>query len=194
MKKISLASLAIAAAIFTAPVSFAAAPEVLNEEQLQSIADQLVFNDEDELTPAQIAEEEGWTEEETDFDVLFQTTRSSRLDITVDLSEQHMVLKGSGGEYLETIVSTGKKGFRTPTGCWSVKRRKTMHYSRKYDNAPMPYSMFFHGGYAIHGSNGKFDGNPYSHGCVRLPRGTDKKVYNIAANYDMSDIRVCVVK
>jgi lipoprotein-anchoring transpeptidase ErfK/SrfK len=55
-----------------------------------------------------------------------------------------------------------------------------MHYSRKYDNAPMPHSIFFKGGYAIHGTNhvGML-GRPASHGCVRLSPANASILYAI---------------
>ena len=66
-------------------------------------------------------------------------------------------------------VSTAGKGYRTPTGQYRPTRMHRMWYSRKYDNSPMPHSIFFRGGYAIHGTGSiKRLGTPASHGCVRL--------------------------
>src|SRR5436190_1097331 len=66
-------------------------------------------------------------------------------------------------------VSTARKGYVTPQGSWSAKWLSRNHRSRKYDNAPMPYAVFFNGGYAVHAT---FDlkrlGRPASHGCIRL--------------------------
>jgi lipoprotein-anchoring transpeptidase ErfK/SrfK len=53
-----------------------------------------------------------------------------------------------------------------------------MWYSRKYDNSPMPYSVFFRGGYAVHGTSYvKQLGRPASHGCVRLPHAFAAKLF-----------------
>ena len=66
-------------------------------------------------------------------------------------------------------VSTARSGYYTPRGTFGVTRTAKVYYSRKYDNSPMPNSVFFHGGYAIHGTGYiKNLGRPASHGCVRL--------------------------
>ncbi|MCK5535459.1 MAG: L,D-transpeptidase, partial [Bacteroidales bacterium] len=72
---------------------------------------------------------------------------------TIDILNQNMkVFKGK--ELLYTWkVSTGKNGHRTPRGNYKPIHTTKMHYSSKYNNAPMPYSVFFHKGYAIHGTN-----------------------------------------
>lgn len=66
-------------------------------------------------------------------------------------------------------VSTARKGYHTPTGSFTVKRMAAKYFSKKYDKSPMPYSVFFSGGYAVHGTTHiKSLGHPASHGCVRL--------------------------
>jgi lipoprotein-anchoring transpeptidase ErfK/SrfK len=88
--------------------------------------------------------------------------------ITIDKSEQRMYVEAPN-EYYEWDVSTARKGYHTPTGQYKPTRMAKMHYSKKYDNAPMPNSIFFHGGYAIHATYDiKRLGRPASHGCVRL--------------------------
>ena len=59
-----------------------------------------------------------------------------------------------------------------------------MHYSRKYHNSPMPYSVFYHGGYAVHGTNyvSKL-GRPASHGCIRLHTANARTFYNLVNQY-----------
>jgi hypothetical protein len=65
-------------------------------------------------------------------------------------------------------ISSGKKGRETPLGFWSVMLKKKLGYSRKYDNAPMPFmQMYDPKGIAFHA--GPNPGYPASHGCVRLP-------------------------
>ena len=65
-------------------------------------------------------------------------------------------------------ISSGKKGDETPLGFWSVMLKKKKGYSRKYDNAPMPFmQMYDEKGIAFHA--GPNPGYPASHGCVRLP-------------------------
>ena len=88
--------------------------------------------------------------------------------ITVVKSEQRMYVETPVDEYV-WLVSTGRKGYSTPTGMFQPYLLKDMHYSSKYENAPMPNSIFFHGGYAIHATYDlKRLGRPASHGCIRL--------------------------
>jgi lipoprotein-anchoring transpeptidase ErfK/SrfK len=77
-------------------------------------------------------------------------------------------------------VSTARGGYVTPVGSYRPIRLERMWYSRKYDNSPMPYSVFFKGGYAIHGTNYiKSLGRPASHGCVRLHPDNARTLYNM---------------
>lgn len=87
----------------------------------------------------------------------------------VDLSTQTMVVSQNGVVKYRWPVSTGRKGYSTPTGTYSAKWLSRHHRSRKYNNAPMPYAVFYHGGYAVHATyETKRLGRPASHGCVRL--------------------------
>jgi lipoprotein-anchoring transpeptidase ErfK/SrfK len=90
------------------------------------------------------------------------------VDIHVDLSSQRMTVHANGETYVWP-VSTARSGYVTPRGTYHPTSLQLMHYSRKYDNSPMPHSIFFRGGYAIHGTyeTGHL-GRPASHGCVRL--------------------------
>jgi lipoprotein-anchoring transpeptidase ErfK/SrfK len=66
-------------------------------------------------------------------------------------------------------VSTGRAGYGTPNGTYHPQRLERTWFSKEYYNSPMPYSIFFHGGYAIHGSYEIHRlGGPASHGCIRL--------------------------
>jgi len=67
------------------------------------------------------------------------------------------------------VVSTGRAGYGTPNGTYHPQRLERTWFSKEYYNSPMPYSIFFHGGYAIHGSYEIHRlGGPASHGCIRL--------------------------
>ncbi len=91
--------------------------------------------------------------------------------IHVDLSAQRMHVESATGSY-DWPVSTARSGYSTPRGSFAPTGLKRMHYSRKYHMSPMPYSIFFRGGYAIHGTNATSAlGKPASHGCVRLAPG-----------------------
>lgn len=102
----------------------------------------------------------------------------------VNLSSQRMHVKVNGRHYASWKISSGRKGYRTPTGTWRPKWTTKMHYSRKYYNSPMPYSVFYHGGYAVHGTNYVSRlGRPASHGCIRLHTANARKFYNLVNRY-----------
>ena len=89
--------------------------------------------------------------------------------VHIDNSDQRMQVFVDGMLAYVWPVSTARKGYRTPPGNYRVQRMERMWYSRKYDMSPMPYSLFFRGGYAIHGTGSiRQLGRPASHGCVRL--------------------------
>jgi len=75
-------------------------------------------------------------------------------------------------------MSSGKKGKETQLGYWKVRQKKKLGYSRKYDNAPMPFmQMYDEKGIAFHA--GKNPGYPASHGCVRLPHKFAERLYGM---------------
>ena len=88
--------------------------------------------------------------------------------IHVDLSTQRMQVDSDDGSY-SWPVSTARSGYVTPDGTFAPQSLQRMHYSHKYHMSPMPYSIFFRGGFAIHGTyETAYLGHPVSHGCVRL--------------------------
>jgi hypothetical protein len=110
----------------------------------------------------------------------------------VDLAQQRMQVFVDGALTHEWAVSTGRAGFRTPTGAWSAKRAHRHWHSRKYD-APMPYAVFFSGGYAIHAtSEVRRLGRPASHGCVRLAPGNAATFYNLVRERGVGATRVVI--
>ena len=89
--------------------------------------------------------------------------------VRVQLSTQTMLVSVDGTEYATWPVSTARRGYRTPSGTYRPYSLQRMHYSKLYDLTPMPYSIFFHGGYAIHGTlDVRNLGRAVSHGCIRL--------------------------
>src|SRR5690606_30818439 len=87
----------------------------------------------------------------------------------INLSTQRMHVYVNGKPAYTWKVSTARPGYRTPTGTYKPYHLARHHYSTIYDGSPMPYSIFFYKGYAIHGSyETKHLGRPASHGCVRL--------------------------
>ncbi|HVZ50619.1 MAG TPA: L,D-transpeptidase [Pseudolabrys sp.] len=89
--------------------------------------------------------------------------------ITVDKTAQQLSVAVDGFTRYQWPVSTARWGYRTPNGTYRPQRLARKWFSRKYDWSPMPYSIFFNGGYAIHGSYEiSHLGRPASHGCIRL--------------------------
>jgi lipoprotein-anchoring transpeptidase ErfK/SrfK len=77
-------------------------------------------------------------------------------------------------------VSSGKPGHETPTGAFAVSEKDPDHHSNLYENAPMPYFMrLTDGGVGMHA--GFLPGYPASHGCVRLPEGMARELYQRVA-------------
>ncbi len=103
-----------------------------------------------------------------------------RVRAVIDLSEQRLSLFVDGSFNDTWLVSTARPGYRTPTGTFRPIRLEREWYSRKYDWAPMPYSIFFLGGYAIHGTTDvKRLGRPVSHGCVRLDPSNAARLFEL---------------
>jgi lipoprotein-anchoring transpeptidase ErfK/SrfK len=99
--------------------------------------------------------------------------------IHIDLSSQRMHVRSSRGSY-NWPVSTARSGYRTPRGSFAPTGLQRMHYSSKYEMSPMPYSIFFRGGYAIHGTYAIGSlGRPVSHGCVRLSPAHAAQLFHI---------------
>ena len=89
--------------------------------------------------------------------------------VTVDKTTQKLSVSVDGFTRYTWPVSTARRGYRTPNGTYRPERLARKWFSRKYDWSPMPYSIFFDGGYAIHGSYEiSHLGRPASHGCIRL--------------------------
>jgi len=90
--------------------------------------------------------------------------------IAIDKSKQQMTVTVDGEARYVWPVSTGKGRYDTPAGEFQPFRMARHHFSREWDDAPMPYSIFFtQEGHAIHGSyEVRRLGTPASHGCVRL--------------------------
>ena len=89
--------------------------------------------------------------------------------VTVDKTAQRLSVAVDGFPRYEWPVSTARWGYRTPNGSYRPQWLARKWFSRKYDMSPMPYSIFFDGGYAIHGSYEiSHLGQPASHGCIRL--------------------------
>ncbi len=99
--------------------------------------------------------------------------------INIDLSSQTMHVSSDMGSY-DWRISTARSGYRTPRGTYRPYQLLRMHYSHKYHMSPMPYSIFFAGGYAIHGTYETTSlGRPASHGCIRLAPGNAARLFHM---------------
>ena len=100
--------------------------------------------------------------------LLTTTPALAETNITINKSTQTMTVDSDEGQY-EWPVSTARKGYYTPSGYFHPYSLQTMHYSKKYDNSPMPYSIFFTGGFAIHGTPHVGNLGPVSYTHLTLP-------------------------
>jgi lipoprotein-anchoring transpeptidase ErfK/SrfK len=113
----------------------------------------------------------------------------------IDLSEQQMYVYVDDQFAYQWPVSTARARYVTPLGFYSAEWLSRYHRSRKYDWAPMPYSVFFHKGYAIHGTTEiKRLGTPASHGCVRLHPENAKIFFNLVKERGLEATLISVVR
>jgi lipoprotein-anchoring transpeptidase ErfK/SrfK len=103
----------------------------------------------------------------------------AKVAITVDKNAQLMTVEVDGVERYQWPVSTGNPSHETPNGSFRTFRMEEDHYSKEFDDAPMPHSIFFTKvGHAIHGTDSESKlGIPVSHGCVRLSRANASTLY-----------------
>jgi lipoprotein-anchoring transpeptidase ErfK/SrfK len=102
----------------------------------------------------------------------------------VSLSSQRMQVWVDGQPVYNWPVSTARPGYHTPTGTFRPTALARYHASTIYSGSPMPYSIFFRGGYAIHGSyETRYLGRPASHGCVRLHPANAALLYSLVRQY-----------
>jgi len=124
---------------------------------------------------------------------LFLSVQSALASLVanIDLSRQVMTVTVDGAHYAQWKVSTGRNGYGTPTGSFRPYLLRRMHYSSKYENSPMPHSVFFRGGYAIHGTQYvKRLGSRASHGCVRLHPRNAARLYHLVLVYGLDNTRI----
>jgi len=109
----------------------------------------------------------------------------------VDISSQKMQVYQGGKLLYNWLVSTARKGHSTPLGVYKPQYIQKMHYSKLYHNSPMPYTVFFRGNYAIHGTNSISKlGHKASHGCVRLHPKNAKVLYSMIKKFGKSNTEI----
>ena len=113
--------------------------------------------------------------------------------ISVNKSTQQMSVSVDGVPRYRFAVSTGRAGYGTPSGTYRPQRLAASWFSKLYYNSPMPHSIFFHGGYAIHGS---YEinrlGGPASHGCIRLHPANAATLFELVKSEGMEATTIVV--
>ena len=117
---------------------------------------------------------------------------SASVVITIDKSVQQMTVAVDGVRRYTWPVSTGRAGYTTPSGSFKPFRLEADHYSKEWDDAPMPHSIFFTAkGHAIHGSfETKRLGSPASHGCVRLAPANARTLFALVKAEGLGNTKV----
>lgn len=111
----------------------------------------------------------------------------------IDVSDQTMTVYVADTLAYTFKVSTARRGYITPAGFYKAQWLSPKHRSRKYDNAPMPWAVFFHGGYAVHGTTDIRNlGRPASHGCVRLHPDNAKVFFALVKQAGLENTQITV--
>ena len=112
--------------------------------------------------------------------------------VTIDKTTQKMTVSINGTKKYDWRVSTGRPGYSTPSGTYTATSMNEVWYSKEWDNAPMPHSIFFMAdGHAIHGSyEVKTLGKPVSHGCVRISPQNATTLYALVGKNGLKNTQV----
>jgi lipoprotein-anchoring transpeptidase ErfK/SrfK len=127
--------------------------------------------------------------------VLAAGVETARAEIIahVSLSKQTMVVTVDKAIVYVWPVSTARRGYVTPKGSFRVQSMRKMHYSSLFNNAPMPFSIFYSGHYAIHGTNEvRRLGSPASAGCVRLHTDNARFLFELVQSRGAASFQVVV--
>lgn len=113
--------------------------------------------------------------------MLLASSAQAAVSILVDKNAQQMTVSVDGTPRYTWPVSSGNPSHETPNGSFRTFRMEEDHYSKEFDDAPMPNAIFFtKQGHAIHGTDSVSRlGNPASHGCVRLSRANALKLWDL---------------
>lgn len=119
---------------------------------------------------------------------------AERLVAHVSIASQKMNVYHEGRLLYVWQVSTAKPGSITPVGTYKPEFLSRNHRSKRYNNAPMPFAIFYDGNYAIHGTDQiKRLGKPASHGCVRLDPKNAEILFEMVKAEGMENTRVVIV-
>lgn len=118
----------------------------------------------------------------------------AELVVNISKSQQKLEVVVNGSEAYRWPVSTGRRGYTTPSGTFRPVRLERHWYSRKYQMSPMPFSVFFHRGYAVHGTMESYNlGRPASHGCVRLRPDKASILFSLVRRHGFRNTKVVVM-
>jgi lipoprotein-anchoring transpeptidase ErfK/SrfK len=121
------------------------------------------------------------------------TAGAASLVASVDIGSQTMTVTHRGKVKYRWKVSTARAGKVTPSGSWSAKWLSRNHRSSRYNNAPMPYSIFYNGNYAVHGTDQISRlGRPASSGCIRLHPKNAAILFSLAQREGLKNTRIVV--
>ena len=127
--------------------------------------------------------------------ILILPVNTALADIMVRIDKRSQTMRVIVDGHLQYIwpVSTGRRGYGTPSGRFRPHRLEPRWYSRKYDMAPMHNAVFFHGGYAIHGTSHIRElGRPASHGCVRLHPAHSRELFDLVRSHGLRRTRISI--
>jgi hypothetical protein len=126
--------------------------------------------------------------------VFFAAPAGAAVQVTIDKSTQRMTVAVDGNLRWVWPISTGQLGHDTPSGRYTAFRMEADHFSKEWDDAPMPHSIFFsQTGHAIHGYfNTRRIGSPASHGCVRLEPANAARLYALVEQQGLPNTKVVV--
>jgi lipoprotein-anchoring transpeptidase ErfK/SrfK len=123
----------------------------------------------------------------------FAQTATASVLVHIDKSSQRMMVAVNGRLNYVWPVSTGRGGFGTPVGGFRPQWMARSWFSTRYYGSPMPHSIFFHRGYAIHGTNYISRlGGPASHGCVRLHPGNAATLFMLVSRAGMANTAIVI--
>jgi lipoprotein-anchoring transpeptidase ErfK/SrfK len=122
-------------------------------------------------------------------------TTPARAQVLIEISRARQTLSVfvDNVAYATWPVSTARRGYRTPVGTFRPQRLERVWYSHIYNHAPMPNSIFFAGGYAIHGTiEIRNLGRPVSHGCIRLLPAHAKELFELVKSHGLGATRIVI--
>ncbi len=124
----------------------------------------------------------------------FAAPADANILVNVDKNTQRMTVSVDGATRYVWPVSTGRSGYDTPNGTYTPFRMEADHFSKEWDDAPMPHSIFFTKiGHAIHGSlDARHLGSAASHGCVRLSPANATTLFELVKAEGMKETKVVI--